>query len=47
MEKDENSNSVFNYRGFYFIVKGDNNRVSDPGKIRFEQIDRVLFAIIW
>lgn len=33
--------------GIYFIVKGDNNRVSDPGKIRFEQIDRVLFAIIY
>jgi hypothetical protein len=33
--------------GVYFIVKGDNNRVSDPGKIRFEQIDRVLFAIIY
>lgn len=33
--------------GVYFIVKGDNNKVSDPGKVRFDQIDRVLFAIIW
>ena len=34
-------------QGIYFIVKGDNNPVSDPGKIRFEQIDRVLFGIIY
>lgn len=34
-------------KGIYFIVKGDNNRVSDPGKVRFSQIDRVLFAIIY
>ena len=33
--------------GTYFIVKGDNNKVSDPGKVRFEQIDRVLFGIIY
>lgn len=33
--------------GIYFIVKGDNNKVADPGKVRFEQIDRVLFAIIY
>lgn len=33
--------------GVYFIVKGDNNDVSDPGKVRFEQIDRVVFAIIY
>ena len=34
-------------KGIYFILKGDNNPVSDPGKIRFENIDRVLFAIIY
>lgn len=33
--------------GTYFILKGDNNPTSDPGRIRFEQIDRVLFAIIY
>ncbi len=33
--------------GVYFVAKGDNNPVSDPGKIRFEDIDRVLFAIIY
>lgn len=33
--------------GIYFITQGDNNVVSDPGKVRFEQIERVLFAIIY
>ncbi|MFW6378811.1 MAG: hypothetical protein ACOCZV_02205 [Nanoarchaeota archaeon] len=33
--------------GVYFIVKGDNNAVSDPGKVRFEQVERVLFAVIY
>ena len=33
--------------GTYFVLKGDNNPTSDPGKIRFEQIDRILFAIIY
>jgi signal peptidase I len=34
-------------KGTYFVLKGDNNPVSDPGKVRFEDIDRVLFAIIY
>ncbi|MBN1175096.1 hypothetical protein JXA48_00475 [Candidatus Woesearchaeota archaeon] len=33
--------------GLYFILKGDNNAVSDPGKVRFEQIDRVLIGVIY
>lgn len=33
--------------GVYFIVKGDNNREPDPGKVRFEQIERVLFAVVY
>ncbi|MBN2142093.1 hypothetical protein JW711_02065 [Candidatus Woesearchaeota archaeon] len=33
--------------GIYFILKGDNNPASDPGKIRFEQIKRVVVAIIY
>ncbi|MBL7057072.1 hypothetical protein ISS09_02215 [Candidatus Woesearchaeota archaeon] len=33
--------------GLYFIMKGDNNQASDPGKIRFSQIRRVLVAIIY
>lgn len=34
-------------KGTYFVLKGDNNPVSDPGKIRFEQIKRVVVAIIY
>lgn len=33
--------------GVYFITKGDNNVASDPGKVRFEQIYSVVFAIIY
>ena len=33
--------------GDYFILKGDNNPSADPGKVRFEQIERVLVAIIY
>ncbi|MDD5086838.1 MAG: hypothetical protein PHV16_03735 [Candidatus Nanoarchaeia archaeon] len=34
-------------RGWYCIVKGDNNPTQDPGKIRFSQITRILVAIIY
>ncbi|KYK26828.1 hypothetical protein AYK26_04550 [Euryarchaeota archaeon SM23-78] len=34
-------------KGTYFVMKGDNNPTSDPGKIRFEQIKRVVVAIIY
>lgn len=34
-------------KGTYFVLKGDNNPVSDPGKVRFEQIKRVVVAIIY
>ena len=33
--------------GTYFIAKGDNLPTSDPGRIRFEQIERVVIAIIY
>jgi len=33
--------------GVYFITKGDNNREADPGKLRFEQIERVLVVLIY
>lgn len=33
--------------GIYFKVKGDNNSLKDPGKIRFEQIEGVLIGIIY
>jgi len=34
-------------QGTYFLLKGDNNHGVDPGKIRFEQIKRVLVAVIY
>ncbi|MFH1211799.1 MAG: hypothetical protein V1659_02600 [Candidatus Woesearchaeota archaeon] len=34
-------------QGEYVIAKGDNVALSDPGKIRFEQIEKVLVAIIY
>lgn len=34
-------------QGVYFILKGDNNPRADPGRVRFEQIERVLVAIIY
>lgn len=34
-------------KGWYCIVKGDNNQSPDPGKIRFNQIKRILVAIIY
>ncbi len=37
--KDEN--------GVYFILKGDNNSANDPGKVRFDQIKRVLVGILY
>ncbi len=33
--------------GWYAILKGDNNEQQDPGKIRFEQIKRVVVAVIY
>ncbi len=34
-------------QGTYFTLKGDNNPEPDPGKVRFEQIKRVLVAILY
>jgi len=33
--------------GTYFIMKGDNNPTSDPGRVRFSQIKRLVVAIIY
>lgn len=33
--------------GVYFILKGDNNGSTDPGKVRFDQVERVLVAVIY
>jgi len=37
----------FDPDGWYCIAKGDNNPDTDPGKIRFSQIKKVLIAIIY
>lgn len=34
-------------KGTYFIIKGDNNKEQDPGKVRFDQIKRVLVGVIY
>lgn len=34
-------------KGTYFVVKGDNLPTSDPGRIRFSQIQRVVVAIVY
>ena len=33
--------------GWFCRVKGDNNKDTDPGKIRFSQIQRIVVAIIY
>lgn len=33
--------------GIYFVFKGDNNPTSDPGRIRFDQVQRCVVAIIY
>lgn len=33
--------------GWYAILKGDNNENADPAKVRFNQIKRILVAIIY
>jgi signal peptidase I len=34
-------------KGKYFIFKGDNNLFRDAGRIRFEQINRIIVGIIY
>jgi hypothetical protein len=34
-------------QGKYFVLKGDNNPTSDPGRVRFSQIKSVVVAIIY
>lgn len=33
--------------GYYFILKGDNNKQADPEKVRFPQIRRKVIALIY
>jgi len=53
---DDNTNDIIIHRviniaqdnqGIYYIVKGDNNQTADPQKVRFEQIQGVVVAIIY
>jgi len=37
----------YDSEGTYFILKGDNNPDQDPGRIRFNQVQRVVVAIIY
>jgi hypothetical protein len=37
----------YDSQGVYFMLKGDNNPTPDPGRVRFEQIKRVVVAIIY
>lgn len=34
-------------KGAYFILKGDNNKYADPGKVRFEQVEGVVVGVIY
>ncbi len=37
----------YDTKGWYAIFKGDNNNSNDPEKVRFDQIKRVVIAIIY
>ena len=37
----------YDNKGWYCIVKGDNNEIPDEEKVRFEQIQRVVVGIIY
>ncbi|MBN2368641.1 hypothetical protein JXC34_06475 [Candidatus Woesearchaeota archaeon] len=37
----------YDEKGWYALMKGDNNPRQDPGKIRFSQIRRLVVAIIY
>jgi hypothetical protein len=37
----------YDEEGWYMITKGDNNQKADPQKTRFEQVNRVVVAIIY
>lgn len=37
----------FDEDGWYAIMKGDNNPYPDPGKVRFDQVQRLVVAIIY
>ena len=34
-------------QGVYYLVKGDNNTIEDPAKVRFKDVQGVLVAVIY
>lgn len=34
-------------KGHYYIVKGDNNRFRDPFKVRFDEVQGVVVAVVY
>ena len=34
-------------QGWYAVIKGDNNSSPDPGKVRFDQIRKVMIGVIY
>ena len=34
-------------QGFYYYVKGDNNSIRDPFKVRFEDVQGVVVAVVY
>ncbi len=34
-------------QGIYYVVKGDNNRFRDPFKVRFDEVQGVVVAVIY
>jgi signal peptidase I len=37
----------YDSNGWYAVVQGDNNPTSDPGKVRFSQINGIVVAVIY
>ena len=40
-------NKDYDEKGLYFVLKGDNNPLSDPGKVRADQILGKVVAIFY
>ncbi len=34
-------------KGIYFVMKGDNLPTSDPGRVRFSQMQRVVIGLVY
>ncbi len=40
-------NKGYDEQGIYYVVKGDNNHFSDPFKVRFDEVQGVVVAVIY